>query len=159
EFARRNNELKLALAQATLKQAEAQLQLDEVILKNKQTLRARNVASDMQFLESQAQRDIAAAKVDEARANVGLADVDLKQMKLYAPISGVISRPLINEGAYITKEARDHRLATIVQLDPIDVIGQAPADKYFLRGEIITSVEQAAERREFSLMLATGDKY
>src|SRR6516225_1199775 len=116
EFAPKYNELKLALAQATLKQAEAQLQLDEVILKNKQTLRARNVASDMQFLESQAQRDITAAKVEEARANVGLAEEDLKQLKLYAPISGVISRPLINEGAYITKEARDHRLAMIVRL-------------------------------------------
>jgi hypothetical protein len=85
--------------------------------------------------------------------------VDLKQMKLYAPISGVISRPLINEGAYITNLARDHRLAMIVRLDPIDVIGQVPADKYFLRGEIITSVEKAAERYEFSLMLPSGDKY
>src|SRR5262245_34880034 len=36
EFAPRNNELRLALAQATLKQAEAQLQLTEVDLKNKQ---------------------------------------------------------------------------------------------------------------------------
>jgi len=63
EFAPKYNELKLALAQATLKQAEAELQLAEVKLKNKQTLRARNVASEMEFLESQAQRDIAAAKV------------------------------------------------------------------------------------------------
>src|SRR5262245_645444 len=159
EFAPQTTELKLALAQATLKQAEAQLELDEVILKNKQTLRARNVASEMEFLESQVHRDIAAAKVEEARANVGLAEVDLKKMKLYAPISGVISRPLINEGAYITKEARDHRLATIAQLDPIHVIGQAPADKYFQRGEILTSVEQVAERREYSLILPTGDTY
>src|SRR5262245_50534240 len=78
EFAPRNNELRLALAQATLKQAEAELQLSEVNLKNKQTLRARNVASEMEFLQVQAQRDIAAAKVDEARANVGLTEIDLK---------------------------------------------------------------------------------
>jgi RND family efflux transporter MFP subunit len=128
EFAPRNNELRLELAQATLKQAEAQLQLTEVNLKNKQTLRARNVASEMEFLQVQAQRDIAAAKVDEARANVGLAENDLKNMKLYAPISGVISRPLIKEGAYITREVRDKSLATIFQLDPIHVIGQAPAE-------------------------------
>ena len=113
EFAPKNNELRLALAQATLTAAEAELRLAEVKLKNKQTLRNRNVASEMEFLESQAQRDIAAAKVDEARANAGLAEVDLKQMKLYAPISGIISRPLIKEGAYITKEARDQSFATI----------------------------------------------
>src|SRR5262249_15296187 len=37
EFASKSNELSLALAQATLKQAEAQLGLAEVNLKNKQT--------------------------------------------------------------------------------------------------------------------------
>jgi len=159
EFAPKNNELRLALIQATLKEAEAELQLAEVKLKNKQTLRARNVASEMEFLESQAQRDIAAAKVDEARANAGLAEVDLTNMKLYAPISGIISRPLVKEGAYITKEARDQSFATIAQLNPIHVIGHAPADKYFQRGEKFTSVEQAAERREFGLVFPTGDKY
>jgi multidrug efflux pump subunit AcrA (membrane-fusion protein) len=80
-------------------------------------------------------------------------------MKLYAPITGVISRPLIKEGAYITEEARGQSLANIFQLNPIHVIGQAPADKYFQRGEILTSVTQAAERREFGLVLPTGDKY
>lgn len=159
EFAPKNNELKLALAQATLKQAQAELQLAEVKLKNKQTLRARNVGSEMELLESQAQRDIAAAKVDEARANAGLAEVDLSNMKLYAPISGIISRSSIKEGAYITKEARDQSFATIAQLDPIHVIGQAPADKYFQHGEKFTSIEQAVERREYALMVPTGGKY
>ena len=159
EFAPKYNELKLALAQATLKQVEAELQLDEVKLKNKQTLRARNVGSEMEFLESQAQRDIAAAKVDEARANEGLAEEDLKKTKLYAPISGIISRPLIKEGAYITDWARDQSLATIAQLDPINVIGRPPADKYFQRTEKLTSMEQLAERREFGLTLPTGEMY
>src|SRR5499427_7141397 len=160
EFASKSNELSLALAQATLKQAEAQLGLAEVTLKNKQTLRSRNVGSGMELRETQAQRDIAAAKVDESRANAAIAETALQQMKLYAPISGIISRPLIKEGAYITKEARDQsRLATIVQLDPIDVIGQAPAAMYFQRGTTLKSLEQAAEQREFELVLPTGDKY
>jgi membrane fusion protein (multidrug efflux system) len=114
----------------------------------------------MQYLEAEAQRDIAAAKADEARANVQLAEVALEQTKLYAPISGIISRSLVKEGTYITKEARDQsHLATIVQLDPIQVVGQAPAAMYFQRGEIPKSLEQAAEQREFGLILPTGDKY
>jgi RND family efflux transporter MFP subunit len=117
-FAAKSNELSLALAQASLKQVEAQLRLAEVDLKNKQTLRARNVASEMQYLEAEAQRDIAAAKVDEARANAQLAEIALQQMKLYAPIAGIISRPLVKERTYITKETREQsRLAAIVQLD------------------------------------------
>jgi len=160
EFASKSNELSLALAQATLKQAEAQLALAEVNLKNKQTLRARNVGSEMELLEMQAQRDISAAKVEEARANVAIAEIALQQTKLYAPISGVISRPLIKEGAYITKEARDQsRLATIIQLDPIHVVGQATATMYFERGTALKTLEQTAEQREFGLVLPTGAKY
>jgi RND family efflux transporter MFP subunit len=160
EFGTRGQELTLALAQATLKQAEAQLRLAEVKLKNAQTLRARNVASQMQALEAEAQRDIAAGNAEQSRANMQLAELQLSQMKLYAPISGVISRPFIREGAYITKEARDQsRLATIIQLDPIHVVGQAPAAMYFQRGEVLKSLEQVAEQREFGLVLPTGDKY
>src|SRR5262249_10643720 len=131
-----------------------------VKLKNAQTLRTRNVTSQIQLLEAEAQRDLAAAKADEARANVQLAELALQQMKLYAPISGIISRPLVNEGTYITKEARNQsRLATIVQLDPIHVVGQAPAAMYFQRGETVPSIEQIAERREFGIVLPNGDKY
>src|SRR5262245_44232219 len=159
-FAAKSNELSLALAQANLKQAEAQLRLAEVTLKNKQVLRARNVASEMQYLEAEAQRDIAAAKADQARANVQIAEITLHQTKRYAPIAGLISRPWVKEGTYITKEARDQsRLATIVQLDPIHVVGRAPALMYLQRGETSTSIEQTAAQRDFALILPTGDKY
>jgi RND family efflux transporter MFP subunit len=160
EFGTSDKELALALAQATLEQAEAQLGLAEVKLTNAQTLHSRNVSSKMQLLEAQAQRDIAAAKAKEARVKMQLAELALRQMKLYAPISGVISRPFVKEGAYITKDARDEsRLATIVQLDPIQVVGQVPAAMYFQRGEAPKSIEQVEEQREFGLVLPTGDKY
>jgi RND family efflux transporter MFP subunit len=169
EFGSRERELSLALAQASLKQAEAQLRLAELKLRNAQTLQTKNVASEMQFLEAEAQRDIMAAKAEEARANVQLAEFALQQMNLYAPISGIISRPLVKEGTYITREARDQsRLATVVQLEPIRVVGQAPAAMYFRRSKIglslaqtvdVTSIEQAAKQREFDLVLPTGDTY
>lgn len=160
ELATKDKELTLALAQATLEQAEAQLRFTEIKLESAQTLQTRNVASRVQLVEAQAQRDFAAGKAKEARANMQLADLALTQMKLYAPIAGVISRPFIREGAYITKEARDQsRLATIVQLDPIQVVGQVPAAMYFQRGEVLKNIEQVAEQREFGLVLPTGDKY
>jgi RND family efflux transporter MFP subunit len=155
EFWPKHEELALALAQATLKQSEAQLRLAEAKLQNAQTLRNRNVTSEMQLLEAEAQRDIAAARSEEARANAQRAEVDLKEMNLYAPISGIISRPLIKEGAYITKQARDQsRLATILQLDPIHVVGQISAGRYLRSGEMFKRGEG-----EFGLVLPTGDKY
>lgn len=159
EFAPQDNELSIALAQARQKQADAQLRLAEVKLSKARALRTRK-DSELQLLEAEAERDLAAGRADEARANVQLAELALQQTKLYAPISGIISRPLVHEGTYITKETRDQsRLATIVQLDPIDVVGQAPAAMYFQRGEILTSLEQTAQRREFRLVLPNGDKY
>jgi RND family efflux transporter MFP subunit len=159
EFAPQDNELSVALAQASQKKADAQLRLAEVKLSKARTLRTRK-DSELQLLEAEAERDLAAGRADEARANVQLAELALQQTKLYAPISGIISRPLVHEGTYITKETRDQsRLATIVQLDPIDVVGQAPAAMYFQRGEILTSLEQTAQRREFRLVLPNGDKY
>ena len=160
EFDTREKELSLALAQAHLKQAEAQFRIAEVKLQNAQTLQTRNVASRMQLFEAEAQQDLAAAKADEARANVGLAELALQEMKLHAPMTGIISHPFVSEGAYITKEARDQsRLATIVQLDPIRAIGQAPAAMYFQRSDLHKNLEQGAERVEFALLLPTGDKY
>ena len=159
EFAPQDNELSIALAQARQKQADAQLRLAEVKLSKARTLRTRK-DSELQLLEAEAERDLAAGRADEARANVQLAELALQQTKLYAPISGIISRPLVHEGTYITKEIRDQsRLATIVQLDPIDVVGQAPAAMYFQPGEILTSLEKTAQRREFRLVLPNGDKY
>jgi RND family efflux transporter MFP subunit len=160
EFGTKDKELSVALSQARLKEAEAQLRLAEVKMRNAQTLRTRNVSSEMQLLESVAQRDLAAARAEEARANMGLAELALEQMKLYAPITGIISDSLVREGTYITKEARDQsRLATIIQLDPIRAIGQAPAVMYFQRSELHKSLEQGAEQVEFGLVLPTGDKY
>ena len=86
------------------------MRLAETNLKNKQTLRTRKVASEMQFLDAKAQRDIAAAKVDEVRANVELGQISLQQMKLYAPITDIISRAFIREGqrGARSKPARHH---------------------------------------------------
>jgi RND family efflux transporter MFP subunit len=160
EFEATDKEPILALARATLRQAEAQLRLAEVKVENMETLRARNVSSKMQMLEAEAQRDLAAANVDGARANVQLAEITLKQMKLYAPISGIISRPLAKEGAYVTKQALDQsHFATIVQLDPIHVVSRAPAAMYFQRVELNKSLEQGTDQLEFGLVLPTGDKH
>jgi para-nitrobenzyl esterase len=160
EFEPKEKELTLALAQARLEQAEADLRLAEVSLKNAQTLQKKNVASEMALLEAESKRDIAAAQAKEAYTNVSLAELALKQMKLYAPITGVISQPFASQGAYITKEARDQsRLATIVQLDPIQVVGRVPYSVYFARRDALGTPSKAAEMLEFTLLLPSGDEY
>jgi RND family efflux transporter MFP subunit len=160
EFASRGREVGLALAQANLKQAEAELRLADVKVGNARTLRSRNVGSELQLQEAEAQKQVATAKAEQASANVQLAEMTLSQARLYAPLSGVISRSQVREGAFISTQAQDrNRLATIVQLDPIHVVGKAPVGTLFERGATLKSLEQVAERREFGLILPTGDSY
>jgi len=148
------------VTRARQQRAEAELQLADVKLKNAQTLQTKNVVTQMELREAEAERGIAAADAAEARANVSLAELDLMHMKLYAPITGAISQPFVNEGAYITKEARDQsRLAVIVQLDPIQVTGKVPYAVYLARWNALGSPKKAANGLEFTLLLPNEAKY
>lgn len=153
-------QLSVASAEAGLDLLRAELQLAEAKLKNAGTLRERNVSSEMQFLEAQAQRDVAAARVEEARIKVKVARLRLDQTSLFAPISGIVSQPFVREGAYITLEAmQKNRLAVVTQLDPIQVIGQIPVDLYLHRRQMFGDLDEAKDALGYSLFLPNGEMY
>ena len=158
EFLTNDQELVVEIDQSKLQRAEADLRMAELTLENKQGLHAKNIISETETLQAEASRDIAAANVVEARLTVQLSQSMLKNMKLYAPISGIISRSFVAEGAFITKEAREQSgMALITQLNPIRVIYQIPFGVY-AQSALKTS-EQANQQREISLMLPNGDKF
>jgi RND family efflux transporter MFP subunit len=160
EFDVKFRQLALDAALAQQKVMEAQLQLAVVKLKNAEALQARNVSSEIQLLEAQAQHHIAAANVDAAKANVGIAQLQLDQTKLFAPIDGMISQPFVRQGAYLTLEALDqNRLAVIIQLDPIKVVGEVPFDAYAERREMFDIRRTGGETLEYALVLPNGEKY
>lgn len=160
KFEPKEKELTLALAQARLEKADADFRLAEVTLNTAQALQKKSVASKMALVEAEAKRDIAAAQAKEAQSNVRLAELALEQMKLYAPITGVISQASVMQGAYIAKEARDEsRLSTIVNLDPILVIGWVPYPVYFARRDALETPIRAAEGLKFTMLLPSGDEY
>ena len=160
EFVSKPKELSLAIAKARQSFMQAQLRLAEVRLKNADSLRARDVSSEIELLEVQAQHDIAAANLQEADANVGLAEIDLGYTKLLAPIDGVIGPSSVREGAYIELEARvQSTLATIVQLDPITVVGEVPIATFLQRQKGSGGTKQGVDGTEFTLTLPNGETY
>ena len=159
EFSSDRKELSLAIAKARQSFMEAQLRLAEVRLKNVERLKERDVSSEIELLRAQAERDIAAANVAVAQANVGLAETDLNDTRLVAPIDGVIGPPSLSEGAYVTPESRVQSLATIVQLDPIEVIAEVPYETYLERQKSFDAGENAVEQPEFKLTLPNGATY
>jgi RND family efflux transporter MFP subunit len=147
-------------ARAQLKRAEAHLRLTELTLENKQKLRQQNVASEMQVREAEAARDIAAADAAEARSNVDIAGREVTETKLYAPISGIISRPFAPEGTYITKTARQQSsLAQITQQDPIAVVSRMPLETYTAARQFVTRAKKWGQQPELLLYLPDGSKF
>jgi RND family efflux transporter MFP subunit len=160
EFRTDDQELAVEIDQSKLQRAEAELRMAELTLKNKQDLHAKKIISETETLQAEASRDIAAANLAEARLTVQLSESVLKNMKLYAPINGIISRSFVAEGAFITKEAREQSgMALITQLNPIRVMYEIPFGVYAQTVEILKSSEQAKQERELSLILPNGEKF
>ena len=160
EFRTTDQELMVEIDRSKLQRSEAQLRMAELTLKNKQDLHAKKIISETEVFEAQASRDIAAANVVEARLAVQLSESALKNMTLYAPISGIISRPFANEGTFITKEARERSgIAQITQLSPIRVVYQIPFDVYAQSVELFKTSQQANQQRQLALILPNGDRY
>jgi len=160
EFRTYDQELAVQIDQSKLQRAEADLRMAELTLTNKRDLRRKKVISETETLQAEASHDIAAANVVEARLAVKLSESVLKNMKLYAPISGIISRSFVAEGAFITKEAREHSsMALITQLNPIRVIYHIPFEVYAQTVEVLKTSDQANQQREISLILPNGEKF
>ncbi len=106
QFMTLEQEYLLKIDQANLAVATAELKLADAELKRARDLREKNVASQANLDVAMAKRDVAAAMQAKAKAAVEIRELTIKEFSLYAPFDGVISKPLVNAGAYMTKQAR-----------------------------------------------------
>ncbi|MDX2036759.1 MAG: efflux RND transporter periplasmic adaptor subunit [Isosphaeraceae bacterium] len=104
-------------ARALLAQADARVARTEADYKRLTVLLSRGTATREEF-------DRAAGELAEARASIGIADAQVAKAQLNvdftrvtAPISGRISRRLVDPGNLV--KADDTQLTTIVALDPM----------------------------------------
>ena len=110
----------LASAKADLKSAEANRKTLGARSERYKGLLEQNAVSQQEYDDAIAQAEQADAQISVAKAAVELAQVDLDFTKVYAPISGQISRSYMTVGALVTSN-QTQQLATITQLDPIYV--------------------------------------
>jgi membrane fusion protein (multidrug efflux system) len=154
-------ELELERDRARLLRAQAQLRVAELALRNNTELRKKNVISERQFAESEAQRDVAAAAVTEADVQVREDQLQIKQMTGYAPFAGVMSRPKVAEGSYLMKQTG---LAMLTELDPIQVRASVPYSVYAEHLKLLRysgtflDPKEAVERIEIFLTLPNGTR-
>ncbi len=112
-------EAELESAEARLKKAEATLQLADTNLQRVGDLFRRKVATAQEYDIQVAQRAEAAADVAIAKSAITQAKLQLSYTKVNAPISGRISRHLVDLGNLIKSE--ETSLAWIESIDPIHV--------------------------------------
>ncbi len=88
-------------AEAELVKAQAQVKTNELEVQNVRTLAEKNIVS-------QTELNLAIAKLNEAKADQGVAETALTFTKIYAPFNGVVDRlkfkvgSLIDEGTLLT---------------------------------------------------------
>ncbi|MGR6438484.1 hypothetical protein ACU42Y_04805 [Proteus mirabilis] len=77
------------------------------------SLRATNAISQQEY-------DDVVSRLDQAKADLNQAKINLGYTQVLSPISGKISRSFVSEGALVSS-GQSQPLATITQLDPIYV--------------------------------------
>jgi RND family efflux transporter MFP subunit len=106
-------------ADAAVVQAEARLKRLDDDLRRAQLVKATRAIADADYEKTLGDRAEADAAMRLARANREQARVDLSYCKIYAPLSGRISRTFMDPHNLV--KADDTPLTNIVKLDPIYV--------------------------------------
>jgi membrane fusion protein (multidrug efflux system) len=109
----------LAAARAALAQEEARLQTTRQNLARVKPLAAQNAVSQKDLDDAVGQEQAAAAAVEAAKAQVIEADLNLGYTTIRSPVTGVASRALQREGAYLNAQAESAQLTYVAALDPI----------------------------------------
>ena len=106
-------------AKATLKQTLAELNYAAKEKKRYETLYKSSATAQTTYENAVRSYQVYEGKLDEARANLVLAENNLSYTKIYSPVDGQIGKRFYSEGNYITPEKGT--LATIVCFNPIKI--------------------------------------
>lgn len=124
-------------AKADLASARANVKTVEARAKRYEDLVKINAVSEQEYDDVKAQFDQATAAIAVAQAAVDVAQVNLDYTKVYAPISGRISRSFVTEGTLVTANQAQF-LATITQLDPVYIdMQQSGSEAVHLRSRMM----------------------
>lgn len=130
-------EVALQSAEAQLRRARVLLDQASVDLDRSQRLAPKGAISEKSFDDDVARKREREAQVEEAKAVVAAARLDLSYTRVTAPISGRVDRVLVSEGNLVTGAAGAATLlTTIVSVDPVHVYFDLDEATYLrFRGE------------------------
>ncbi len=153
-------EANVASAQANLSSARATEHSTKLKAERYRSLLEKKAVSKQDYDDAQAAYLTAKAAVESAQAALRTANINLNYTKVYAPISGTISRSNVTEGALVSA-GQASPLTTIQQLDPIYVdLGQTVEEHLQLRQKMSEGVLQTKNgKTTVDIYFTNGTKY
>jgi membrane fusion protein (multidrug efflux system) len=109
----------VAASKGELENRKAQLWTARANLERIRPLAKQDAASKSDLDNAVGAVQSAEASVNEARARLDKAELDLSYTTIKAPMSGVSGRALMREGAYLTPTGAASQLTYVATLDPI----------------------------------------
>lgn len=152
---------KLSAAEATLARAEATAANAQQDVTRYKGLVAQQALSQQEYDAAVARLRTAQADVEQARAQIASARLNLSYTTVTAPISGRAGRAMVTEGALVSG-AGATLLTTIEQMDPIYAnFSQSSSDLLALRNKISSGAIQvpAPNNVPVHLVLEDGSEY
>jgi len=126
----------VAQAQANLANAEANRTAAEAKAARYKPLVAIEAVSKQDYTDAVSAANQAAAQVEQMRAALQTAKINLGFTRVPAPIGGQVGRSIVTTGALVTN-GQANALTTIARLDPINVdIQQSSSDLVALRQQL-----------------------
>lgn len=137
-------------AEADVDNAEATHALNQATLQRYAALVKRGGISQLEYETQKAQAKQSAAGVEQAKARLESAQINLDYAVVDAPIAGRIGRAMVSEGALVNAGAST-LMATIEQIDTVYVDFNRPGSEV-----VAESVAQQQAAREVEVLLGEG---
>lgn len=124
----------LLRAKANYKSLLAELKVAEVELKNTRLLADKKIVSSSELDMALARRDAIDAKIDEAKSNISIAELNLSFTHIRAPFDGIINRipnkagSLVDEGALLTSISNDSEVFAYFNMSEKEFIDMQTGD-------------------------------
>jgi membrane fusion protein (multidrug efflux system) len=151
----------LEAAKAALARSEANLQTVRLKSERYAALLGEKAVSQQEADDAQAAFKQAEASVAADKAAIEIARINLGYTRVMAPISGVIGKSAVTQGALVTAN-QAMALASVQQLDPIYVdVTQSNSDLLRLKRELASGALKRAGNNEaaVTLLLEDGSPY
>ena len=143
-----------ASAKAKKAQAEANLYKAETRLRRLQSARSESVPQTV-LDDAKAARDLAAAQLKEARANLELAEIDLSYTTVEAPIKGRIGKSFYKKGDLVRPSSGP--LSEIVRMDPIRVVFSVSENQADMIRKAFADANSPSDKRVLTIRLRLAD--